>query len=43
MNVAPESLTVPVDRPPGDARATGSRLVSIDDALDGFGVERVWD
>jgi PIN domain nuclease of toxin-antitoxin system len=25
------------------ARATGSRLVSIDDALDGFGVERVWD
>jgi PIN domain nuclease of toxin-antitoxin system len=25
------------------ARATGSRLVSVDDALDGFGVERVWD
>ena len=25
------------------ARATGSRLVSADDALDGFGVERVWD
>jgi len=25
------------------ARATGSRLVSADDVLDGFGVERVWD
>jgi len=25
------------------ARATGSRLISRDDALDGFGVERVWD
>ena len=25
------------------ARATGSRVVSVDDALDGFGVERVWD
>ena len=25
------------------ARATRSRLVSVDDALDGFGVERVWD
>ena len=25
------------------ARATGSRLVSVDDTLDGFGVERVWD
>ena len=25
------------------ARATHSRLVSSDDALDGFGVERVWD
>ena len=25
------------------ARATGSRLVSSDDAFDGFGVERVWD
>lgn len=25
------------------ARATGSRLVSIDGVLDGFGVERVWD
>lgn len=25
------------------ARATGSRLVSSDDALDGFGVERLWD
>jgi len=25
------------------ARATDSRLISGDDALDGFGVERVWD
>jgi len=25
------------------ARATGSRLISRDDHLDGFGVERVWD
>ncbi len=25
------------------ARATGSRLISSDQALDGFGVERVWD
>lgn len=25
------------------ARVTGSRLVSVDDAFDGFGVERVWD
>lgn len=25
------------------ARATRSRLVSVDDAMDGFGVERVWD
>jgi PIN domain nuclease of toxin-antitoxin system len=25
------------------ARATGSRVVSVDGALDGFGVERVWD
>ena len=25
------------------ARATGSRLISRDDALDGFGIERVWD
>jgi PIN domain nuclease of toxin-antitoxin system len=25
------------------ARATGSRVVSVDDALDGFGVERLWD
>jgi len=25
------------------ARATGSRLVSSDDGLDGFGVERLWD
>jgi PIN domain nuclease of toxin-antitoxin system len=25
------------------ARATGSDLVSSDDALDGFGVERLWD
>jgi PIN domain nuclease of toxin-antitoxin system len=25
------------------ARATGSRVVSVDDALDGFGVERVWN
>jgi len=25
------------------ARATGSRLLSSDDVLDGFGVDRVWD
>jgi hypothetical protein len=25
------------------ARATGSRLLSADRALDGFGVQRVWD
>jgi len=25
------------------ARATGSRLISNDEALDGFGVERLWD
>jgi PIN domain nuclease of toxin-antitoxin system len=25
------------------ARATDSRLISRDDALDGFGIERVWD
>jgi PIN domain nuclease of toxin-antitoxin system len=25
------------------ARATRSRLVSVDDAMDGFGVERLWD
>ena len=25
------------------ARATGARLISADDALDGFGVERLWD
>jgi len=25
------------------ARATGSRLISSDQALDGFGVERLWD
>ena len=25
------------------ARATGGRLISADDALDGFGVERLWD
>jgi len=25
------------------ARATGSRVVSVDDAMDGFGVERVGD
>ncbi len=24
------------------ARATGSRLISRDEALDGFGVERIW-
>jgi PIN domain nuclease of toxin-antitoxin system len=25
------------------ARATAARLVSVDDALDGYGVQRVWD
>ena len=25
------------------ARATGGRLISADDTLDGFGVERLWD
>jgi PIN domain nuclease of toxin-antitoxin system len=25
------------------ARATRARLISIDGAMDGFGVERVWD
>lgn len=25
------------------ARATGSRLVSVDEGLDGFGVTRIWD
>lgn len=25
------------------ARATGSRLVSSDDVMDGYGVERIWD
>jgi PIN domain nuclease of toxin-antitoxin system len=25
------------------ARATGSRLISSDESMDGFGIERVWD
>jgi PIN domain nuclease of toxin-antitoxin system len=25
------------------ARATGARLVSVDESLDGYGVQRVWD
>lgn len=34
----------PVDRMVlAAARATRSRLLSVDEALDGFGVERVWD
>jgi PIN domain nuclease of toxin-antitoxin system len=37
-------LKDPIDRlVVSAARATGSRLVSVDDGLDGFGVERVWD
>ena len=44
-----ELVSLPGIRDPMDrmivaaARATGSRLVSIDEAIDGHGVERIWD